>query len=67
MFKLLSHNSRIANALTEVLVCRVVREPTELVLDSLGQRRVRDDRILRLLVREVRIEVGHVKYGFLMK
>jgi hypothetical protein len=66
-FKLLSHNGRIAYALAEVLVCRVVRESTELVLDSLGQRRVCDDRILRLLVRKVRIEVGHIKYGFLMK
>ena len=59
------HPVRIADALAQVLVRGVVGEPAELVLHGLGQRGVGDDRVLRLLVGEVGIEVCDVEYGFL--
>lgn len=48
-----------------MLVGRVVRESTELVLDGFRKGGVVDDRILCLFIREVGIKIGHIKDGFL--
>ena len=61
----LTHNARVVDALAEVLISGVVCEPAELVLDGLGQRRLVDVRVLRLLARELGVEVGRVQYRFL--
>lgn len=61
----LAHGIGIADALAEMLVCRVIREPSELVLDGLRKRRICDNGILGFLVREVRIKIGHIQNGFL--
>lgn len=61
----LSHGTIGADTLAQVLVCRVIGEPSEFVLNRLGEVRVLDDRVLRHLAREFRIEVGNVQYRFL--
>ena len=61
----LRHDAREADALAEVLVARVVREAAELVRDRLRQGRLVDVRVLRLLARELGIEVRCVQYRFL--
>lgn len=61
----LAHDARIAHALAEVLVPGVVREPAELILHSLRERRRVDVRVLRLLARELGVEVRDIQHGFL--
>lgn len=61
----LSHGTIAADALAQVLVCRIVGKPSEFVLNRLGEVRVLDDRVLRHFAREFRIEVGNVQYRFL--
>ena len=61
----LPHDVTVVDALAEVFVGRVVREPFELVLDRLGQVRVLHHRILGFFVCEVGIKVGNVEYRFL--
>jgi len=60
-----SHGTVVGDALAQVLVCRVISEPSEFVLDGFGEVRVLDDRILSHLAREFRIEVGNVQHRFL--
>ena len=60
-----THDTRVADALAEVLVAGIVREAAALVLDGLGERRFVDMGVLRLLARELSVEVGRVQYGFL--
>lgn len=48
-----------------MLIPRVIREPAELVLDSLRQRRLVHMRVLRLLACELAVEVRYVQHGFL--
>ena len=60
-----SHGSIMIDALTQVLVGRVIGEPSELVLNGLGKVRVLDDGILSHLAREFRIEVGDIQHRFL--
>lgn len=55
-----SHGSIMVDALAQVLVGRVISEPSELVLNSLGEMRILDDGVLSHLAREFRIEVGNV-------
>lgn len=59
------HSSIAAYALAQVLVGRVIGEPSELVLNGLGEVRVLDDGVLSHLARELRIEVGNVQHRFL--
>ena len=60
-----SHSSVVVDTFAQVLVGRVVGEPSEFILDGLGEVRVFDDRILSHFAREFRIEVGNVQHGFL--
>lgn len=62
-----SHGARIANALTEMFIRRIIREPAELRLYRPRERRFSDDRVLRLLISKVRVEVRHVQYRFLLE
>jgi len=55
----------VVDALAEVLVGGIVRESLKLLLHGGRQSRVLDDRVLGILVREVGVEISHVKYGFL--
>lgn len=61
--KVLTHNTRIAYALTEVLIAGIVSEATELVLDCLRERRGIHVRVLRPLAREFGVEVRNVQDG----
>lgn len=45
----LTHNTGIADALGEVLVARIVSKAPELVLNSLGEWRIINVRVLSLL------------------
>lgn len=56
------HSTWIANTLAEVFIRGVICKPSKLVLHSLRQCRIRDDRVLRLFIREIRIKVGHVQH-----
>ena len=60
-----AHDTRVADALAEVLVAGIVREAAELVLHRLRQGRLVDVRILRLLACELGIEVRRVQHRFL--
>ena len=60
-----AHDAGVADALAEVLVAGVVREAAELVLHRLRQGRLVDVRVLRLLARELGIEVGRIQHRFL--
>jgi hypothetical protein len=60
-----SHGTIVVDTLAQVLVGRVIGEPSELVLNGLGEVRVLDDGVLSHLAREFRIEVGNVQHGFL--
>jgi hypothetical protein len=60
-----AHGIGIANALTQMLIRRIIREPSELVLDSFRERRIGNDGVLRFLVRKVGVEIGHIQNGFL--
>lgn len=53
------------DTLAQVLVGRVIGEPSEFVLDGLGEVRVLDDRILSHLAREFRVEVCNIQHRFL--
>ena len=55
----------MVDTLAQVLICRVVGKPYEFVLNGLGKARVLDDRILRHLAREFRVEVCNVQHRFL--
>ena len=59
-------NGRIANALAQMLVCRIVCKPSELILHSFRQRGINYHRILSLLVRKIGIKVCNVQDGFLL-
>jgi len=59
------HSSIAAYTLAQMLVGRVISEPSELVLNGLGEVRVLDDGVLSHLARELRIEVGNVQHRFL--
>jgi len=59
------HGSIAAYALAQVLVGRVIGEPSELVLNGLGEVRVLDDGVLSHLACELRIEVCNVQHRFL--
>ena len=59
------HRAVIRDALAQVLVRGVIREPAELVLHGLRQARVLHDRVLRGLARELLVEVRDVEHGFL--
>lgn len=61
-----AHHVRVADALAEVLIARVVCEAAELVLNRLREWRVVDVRVLRLLAGEFGIEVCDVKHRFLI-
>lgn len=60
-----SHGSIVVDTFAQVLVGGVIGEPSEFVLDGLGEVRVLDDGVLSHLTREFRIEVGNVQHGFL--
>jgi hypothetical protein len=49
-----------------MLICGVVREPPELVLDSFRERRISNDGVLRFLVREIGVEIGYIQNRFLI-
>jgi len=53
------------DTLAQVFVGRVIGEPSEFVLDGLGEVRVLNDGVLSHLAREFRVEVGNVQHGFL--
>ena len=59
------HDVTIADTLAEVLVCRVVRKPSESVLDRLRQVGVLHHRILGFFVCKVGIKVGNIEHRFL--
>lgn len=61
----LTHDARIADALAQILVPRVIREPAELILYRFRQWCIVDVRILRLLPGELGIEVGRIQHGLL--
>lgn len=60
-----SHVVGVVDTLAQVFVGRVVSEPSELVLHSLGKCGIGDDRVLSLLIREIGIKVGDVQNRFL--
>jgi len=60
-----SHGTIVVDALAQVLVGRVVSEPSELVLNGLGEVRVLDDGVLSHLARKFRIKVCNIQHRFL--
>ena len=60
-----SHGPVMIDTLAQVLVGRVIGEPSKFVLDGLGEVRVLDDGILSHFAREFRVEVCNVQHGFL--
>ena len=63
----LTDDAGIAYTLAQVFIARIVREPPELILHRLRQRRFVHVRVLSLLARKLRVEISHVQHGFLNK
>ena len=60
-----THGPVAAGTFAQVLVGRVIGEPSEFVLDGLGEVRIFNDRILSHLACEFRVKVGDVQYRLL--
>lgn len=61
----LTHCVSIVDALAEVLIGGIIRESLKLLLHGRRKSRVLNNRVLRVFVSEVRVEISHVEYGFL--
>jgi len=57
----------IRDALAQMLVRRVIREPFELVLHRLAEMRIFYDGVLRFFIGKIWVEVRHVQYRFLQR
>lgn len=55
-----SHCSVVIDALAQVFISGVVGESPEFVLNSFGEVRIFDDRVLCHFIREFRVEVGNI-------
>jgi hypothetical protein len=57
----------IRNALAQMLVRRVIREPFKLVLHRLAEVRIFYNGILRFFISKIWVEICYVQYGFLQR
>jgi len=55
----------IRDALAQMLVRRVIREPLELVLHRLAEMGIFYNGILRFFIGKIWVEIRYVQYGFL--